>query len=298
LDLASPPSGPVVLYSAVGDNGGFSHHDVTISPPAGMWTNPTFSNGNSVDFAQNYPGIVVRVGVGSSTPVKNGAISGDYGNTWAPFATEPANSMGGGVVAIAADAMSIVWTPNQRQPSYSTNNGSTWTSCQGLPSSLPVISDRISASTFYSYESASSTVYASTDYGKTFSKVSSINQYQGYSLHVSYGAKGDLWIPSWNGLFHSTDGGATFTTVKGVTSSDTIGFGKPYSGATPTIYIAGVIQGVYGIWGSVDGGNTWQRLNDDDHQWGWLGQSIVGDPRIFGRVYVATNGRGIIMGHV
>ena len=44
-----------------------------------MWENPTMSNVNSVDFAEQYTNIVVRVGTGSSISGKNGAISFDYG---------------------------------------------------------------------------------------------------------------------------------------------------------------------------------------------------------------------------
>ena len=42
----------------------------------------------------------------------------------------------------------------------------------------------------------------------------------------------------------------------------------------------------------------WLRINDDLHQWGWTGQTITGDPRIYGRVYIGTNGRGIIYGDI
>lgn len=38
------------------------------------------------------------------------------------------------------------------------------------------------------------------------------------------------------------------------------------------------------------------RINDDAHQWGWTGAAITGGPRIYGRVYVSTNGRGIVYG--
>ena len=39
------------------------------------------------------------------------------------------------------------------------------------------------------------------------------------------------------------------------------------------------------------------RINDDQHQWGRAGDTaITGDPRIYGRVYIGTNGRGIIYG--
>ena len=38
-----------------------------------------------------------------------------------------------------------------------------------------------------------------------------------------------------------------------------------------------------------------ERVNDDTHQFGSITR-IAGDPRLFGRVYLATGGRGIIYG--
>jgi len=45
-----------------------------------------------------------------------------------------------------------------------------------------------------------------------------------------------------------------------------------------------------------DAGLSWVRINDDKHQYGNIGEAITGDPRIYGRVYIGTNGRGIIYG--
>ncbi|MCX5096297.1 hypothetical protein OOK36_47590 [Streptomyces sp. NBC_00365] len=41
---------------------------------------------------------------------------------------------------------------------------------------------------------------------------------------------------------------------------------------------------------------AWLRINDDQHQWGWIGEAITGDPRAYGHVCLATNGRGIQFG--
>lgn len=41
---------------------------------------------------------------------------------------------------------------------------------------------------------------------------------------------------------------------------------------------------------------NWVRINDDQHQYGTTNSAITGDPRIFGRVYVGTNGYGIVYG--
>jgi xyloglucan-specific exo-beta-1,4-glucanase len=43
---------------------------------------------------------------------------------------------------------------------------------------------------------------------------------------------------------------------------------------------------------------TWLRLNDDQHEYGRRYRVIAGDPRIFGRVYVGTDGRGIVYGDI
>jgi len=52
---------------------------------------------------------------------------------------------------------------------------------------------------------------------------------------------------------------------------------------------------VAGFYRSEDAGVTWVRINDDRHQFGFCGV-IIGDPRVYGRVYVGTGGRGILVG--
>ncbi len=50
-----------------------------------------------------------------------------------------------------------------------------------------------------------------------------------------------------------------------------------------------------GFFRSDDAWATWVRLNDDQHQFGFCG-IITGDPRVYGRVYIGTGGRGIVYG--
>jgi len=58
------------------------------------------------------------------------------------------------------------------------------------------------------------------------------------------------------------------------------------------------VSGVAGIYRSDDGGKTWIRINDNKHQYASINASITGDPRVYGRVYVTSNGRGIIYGDI
>ena len=101
-----------------------------------------------------------------------------------------------------------------------------------------------------------------------------------------------------SGLYHSTDCGASFTRLASIDSAPLVGFGMAAQGSSyPTVYAAGTVKGVYGIFRSKDAGSSWARINDVAHQFGALGD-LTGDPRIYGRVYVGTEGRGIIYGDV
>lgn len=43
---------------------------------------------------------------------------------------------------------------------------------------------------------------------------------------------------------------------------------------------------------------TWIRINDDKNQFGSANTTITGDQRVYGRVYVGTNGLGIVVGDI
>ncbi len=64
------------------------------------------------------------------------------------------------------------------------------------------------------------------------------------------------------------------------------------------LYTNGVVGGVRGFYRSDDAGATWVRINDDQHQYGVANCCITGDPRIYGRVYIGTNGFGIVYGDI
>lgn len=115
-------------------------------------------------------------------------------------------------------------------------------------------------------------------------------------LYPTPGKAGDLWIAAFDGLYHSADGGATFAKLPHVEILHSFGFGKAAPGhADPALYMVGTVEGIRGIFRSIDFGQSWAMINDPAHQWGLVLQ-IAGDPKQFGRVYVGTHGRGVFYG--
>jgi len=297
-DLISPPSGAPLL-SAVGDLGGFRHDDLNVSPTGGFFSNPIFGSGSSLDFAESASGVVVRVG--SPSGGQSGAYSIDGGSTWTPFATAPlpptgATFKGSGSIAISADATTFVWAAQSATPAYSKDSGATWNVCTGLAAGARVAADRVNPVKFYaSCKNASNqnATCVSTDGGVTF--VPAAASASGRPRPV-FGIEGDVWVPTGTGLFHSQDSAATFAQVPQVNSAAAVGFGMPAPGQTyPAVYLNGSVANVWGTYRSDDAGATWLRLDDPQHQFGWI-NCVAGDPRIYGRVYLGTGGRGILYG--
>jgi xyloglucan-specific exo-beta-1,4-glucanase len=292
LDLISPPSGAPLL-SGVGDICGFRHNSLTAAPAA-MMGSPTFVSTTSLDYAELSPTFIVRVGNANAGTNRSG-FSFDGGTSWFQGSTEPGGVTGGGTVAAAANATRVVWSPAGAQVNLSTNNGSSWTQSQGIPSGARVGSDRVNPMKFYGV--ANGTFYVSVNGGANFTAASTGLPTDSKFKAVP-GREGDIWLAgAEGGLWRSTNSGASFTRVTSVEEADTIGFGMAAPGQSyMALYSSAQVNGVRGIFRSTDTGATWVRINDDQHQYGSTNAAITGDPRVFGRVYVSTNGRGIIYG--
>jgi hypothetical protein len=54
------------------------------------------------------------------------------------------------------------------------------------------------------------------------------------------------------------------------------------------------------VYRSDDAGASWRRVNDDAHQYGGPGngQFVLGDLNQYGRVFLSTAGRGIVVGEL
>ncbi|MFC8515070.1 1,4-beta-glucanase [Streptomyces sp. NPDC057257] len=303
VQLVSPPVGEAHLLSGSRDIGVMYHERLTASPARGMATNPVFGSATGLAQAAGRPAYVVRTGWGDHG---NGAYSNDGGRTWAPFAAQPSIAHDApGPIAASADGGVLLWSfvhwDGTKYPAHrSDDNGTTWTEISSFPKGATPVADPADPTLFYAYDTDTGKVLASTDSGRTFTERASglPSGDSQFKLVAAPGRSGDLWLSAKeNGLYRSTDGGATFSKVDSCRASYTLGFGKAADGADfPAIYQVGSTEAVTAVYRSDDGAKSWVRINDDRHQWGWIGETIVGDPRVYGRVYLATNGRGIQYG--
>ncbi len=305
LGLESPPSGPKVLMAA-GDVGGTAFDDFTKTPSHGLFS-PMNKTNQSVAFAALKPNIVVR-SVDSETA--RSYISSDGAQSWtalpsapAPLATTDWHAHRAGKIAISAGAGSLVWVPENETAYVSKDLGKSWTAATGWPKPIrnqEAISDKALENVFYTFDAASGAILISTDGGARFSPYVTGLKADSGQLRAVPGRAHDLWLATGAGLFHTIDGKPAVA-VAGVDAAWQVTFGKGApqkaraGAAYPAIYVWGKVRGEEGLWRSTDAGKSWLRINDDAHRFGQL-RAMAGDPRTFGVLYIAPDGRGTLVG--
>lgn len=308
ITLLSPSAGPHLL-SGFGDIGGFTHDDLDTSPPQGMHSNPIFNNTNTLDYAGQKPDVIVRSGQPHDQQPSL-AYSEDSGHTWSPLAVSQTQGQQSGrfrsTPAIITSADGSTFMLMTRPPTISRDRGKTWSPVTGLPNGARPIADRANPNSFYALDFSTGHFFTSSDTGATFTQTDSqglpdtrpdqpTSREAAWPLIATLDKPGDLWFVSKQALFHSSDAGKTFAKLDPNLQIETISFGKPPSGSDyPTIFAIATMNNLKSIFRSTDTGKTWLRINDDEHQYGTRFRCISGDPRIFGRVYVGTDGRGIL----
>jgi hypothetical protein len=165
------------------------------------------------------------------------------------------------------------------------------------------------------------TLYKSTDAGKNFVAAEARLQNEGAGEYYNGGGlirtvpgkEGHLWVPMdqsqmWQpkgfteyGLAYTEDGGKSWNRCEGASTAIAVGIGKAKEGADyETIFIWGAAKegDPIGIYRSTDKCKTFERVNDDMHQFGGPGNGnfVQGDMNTFGVVYMSTVGRGLIVG--
>jgi xyloglucan-specific exo-beta-1,4-glucanase len=329
LSIATPPAkAPYLLINSSGDVGTWVDTDLKTKPT--LSPNLGWSNGNSADMAWSDPLYIAAVGLLNSTGVGTGYSSGDGGKTWATFASMPqgATTNGSSESNIVVTARNkAIWAPANSVPSYTTDNGATWTATNlpalasvGWNRSYRLAADRKNPNKVYAYDAGGAwwgtpgKVYVSTDGGHSFT-LSQGSVAAGLapngslltSVAVNPNAEGDIWLADGNAVYHSLDSGATWTKLSNFASiwsgnqwpdvqgATAVALGKAAPGAkySAAVYVVGVVNGVWGVYRSDDGGATWTRFNDDAHQFGGIGV-MAGDWNTYGRIYVSGTGRGLL----
>jgi photosystem II stability/assembly factor-like uncharacterized protein len=295
LALISPPVG-APLISGLGDIDGFRHDDLTVSPPQGSFAGPRYGNTEDLAFAGKNPHVLVRTGTAGGQTVR-AAVSRDGGTTWQELGSEPPAGNGAGHITISADARTIVWTPRGDGAYFTRDCGTNWMACAGLSGEVRVVADTVNPQKFYAFNSRSGRFLRSTNGAAKFASQRATGPSSGAMVYATPGNEDDVWLAARSGgLYHSTNGGANFIKLERVRRADSLGFGKAARGKDyPALFLAGEVERLRALYRSDDAGKNWVRINDDQHQYGSISR-VTGDPRIYGRVYFATGGRGVIYG--
>ncbi len=301
------------LISSLYDVNGFYHSDVTKVPSilANVKAGDKYSSLNSsvdVDYAELNPNIVVRVGERKEVDGYGNYLNGlmwskDGGKNFSPISSRIGSSAGGGKVALSADGNTVVWATPDEAVSWA-NGGYNWTASTGIPKGARIASDRVNSKVFYGYKDGK--VYVSMDGAKTFMAVTvdGLPDVTDMNIKAVRGYEGNVWmgtskatVEEENGFWFSEDYGKTYVKIPNVDAVTSFGFGKGKEGSNyKAIYIVGKVEGQHGFFRSDDKGQSWARINDDNHQYGLVdpGCDVAGDPDVYGRVYIGTNGRGIV----
>lgn len=310
LDLKSP-SGGATLLGAMGDVAGGAWDDTTKTPNAGLFA-PTSQSNRSVDFAELKPAIIARTADQVAT---GGWWSADGSVSWRPFGPSPrllksaqGADLGAGNVAVSANGTSFVWAPEKQQALCSRDHGKSWVPSAGWPSTVDVelipVADRKVDGVFYVLDRDNGQILVSIDGGLSFrpgiTGLTKVASWQSAQLLSAPGNLRDLWVALPDALVHMPSIDKPAITIKNVLEPWKIALGKAAPGAEyHSVYVWGklVVNGkpVEGLFRSDDAGTTFKRIDDDRHRYGRL-NSMTGDPLEHGTVYLAPEGRGVIVG--
>jgi uncharacterized protein (TIGR03437 family) len=322
-----PLAGGADLFSAVADMIGFRHASRDVVPAATLGTINYVAQGTDLAYAATEPQYMAWVGWDEALGWQAGytGYSSNNGQTWTPFGSTAPGSAGE-IAMSATDPTRLVWAPtHSARPQYSINAGATWQVCMLNGSPLPgswelgsewwagqvLAADKVDGSRFYLYNNGQ--FYFSTDGGATWqagastwpSPISVL-----YTVLVNIVPNpvvaGDVWVavdasqnqPGRFPLFHSTDGGMTFSAVTALDSANFVAFGQG-TGSVPAMYVHGRAGGVTtdAIYQSLDLGNTWTAVSDPTQQQFGNITALEGDMRRSDLVYVGTGGRGVQYGY-
>ena len=296
-ELISPPSGAPLL-SALGDLGGFRHVTLDESPSAGALQRNRGSS-SSIAFAGLAPEVIVRTHSGPA----RGAMSRDGGLNWSDFASTPraARDNGAGSLVINSDATRLIWLPKGDHVQVSADGGKSWhKTTHDYTSPRNHLTARLAADTVdpllvYLYDPSNGRFMVGKDGGERFS-ITQMFATEGGIIRAEPRQRGVVWVPTSDGLYVSSESGGAFRKLAAPSAAYQVGFGHAAPGHDrDSVFLLGRIGEAEGLFRSDDSGETWIRIDDPELRYGWI-RAITGDGQIYGRVYLGTSGRGILVG--
>jgi photosystem II stability/assembly factor-like uncharacterized protein len=327
LNLAAVPANQsgISLYSAHADVGGFAHKQ-TNEYPAIIFRNgdnKTLKNSTGLAFCETEPNRVYRIGaIDHAGDNSFFAASTDYGKTWDIKKAYKKDWKWGRVAVSATNPNHLVVATVNGGLRYSHDGGNTFNESAfegttGLRGPVfrygyPLAADKVNGNLFFLYSRDDSSIYVSEDAGKSW-KLSTqqlpvpnpryfIHQLDDdfFSLISIPDNEGHLLLAIANqGLLMSTDKGNTWESNHQIKEAPLVAAGKPITkGEYPALYVLGKKNHDEELWYyySRDMGKSWAMMNDENHRIGNNPEIMAADRQVAGKVYIGTNGSGIVVG--
>ena len=280
ITLISPSAG-AHLISGLGDIGGFRHEDLAVSPASGMFTSPVFTNTDDLDYAENVPNVVVRVGRGGQS---TGAYSGDNGATWSPFAAPPRIRRRRSARRVAAPSP---YPPTERRScgrGAERRSSRAITGRHGRPAPGPAGAVALSSPTASTRGRSTlwrTVVCWSARTAGPRSRLGARCRTGRVSCARRRGMRGTCGRRRAQAVSSTRRTAARPSLMSAMwrTRSNSASEKPRRAMTTRLCYVTGQTRGgASGVFRSDDTGRTWVRINDDQHQYGYSGQAVTGRP--------------------
>ncbi len=309
--LVAPASGRYRLLSGCADVGGMDHESLTEAPAETIWNKgiPGGMSRTGIAVQQANPKFMASVFIKHWNDPGMGAYSLDGGASWKVFPKMPEDKVTGGRVALPGRRQRIFWLPQKRAPFYSDDLGKSWQPVRAdrdlkgaargdgiFVYDQPLAVDLANPDRVYLFHHGR--LLVSTDAGSSFRTVRENLPDGGANKLATPGVQGEVWMAAGDkGLLRSSDGGKTIDAVRNVERAQLFCFGKPPPGKSfPAVFVQGRVNGIDGYFRSDDAAATWTQIDTPSNRVGNDPNTMTGDWRAFGGVFVGTNGRGIFYG--
>lgn len=311
--VVSAPNG--YLHTMVMDHGHMLSSNVNVKAKG---VSPYYAKGAAVDYCEENPSFMLRVGYTNNDLMNTSAISvsTDGGASFTAVAWPEENRLIDAAVSASLQSngkptliIAAIGDENGVGKGLwrSDDFGESWEKCADIVTKSGswdygcrlLASDRVNGEVFYWFDNEH--LYCSKDSGNSWTEVKRFEKirttvtgdYDGEYIKTVPGSEGGIWIRRPDGIYTSYDFGDTWSIIK-ADKVKAFGFGAGKTTGTPTAYLYGMLNGESGFYISDDLGTNWSLLADASNGAAGSVTDICGDSKLYGRVYAATGGKGVI----